>query len=179
MRRASMAIVAAAVGTAALVGLKAQHGGGPAGLVATGPLDPGAEVPGGPPAGSGSPTPRPTAAVWPSVGASAPARPSPSNPAARPITAGPAPTARTLTGTREQAGRYGYVRVKITMTGRQLTAVTMLEETSEPNDAARRAPSILIQEALAAQSADIGNVSQATYTSDAFKASLRAALAKA
>jgi uncharacterized protein with FMN-binding domain len=69
--------------------------------------------------------------------------------------------------------------VKIEMTGTRLTDIIMLEVTSEPNGAARRAPTTLIQEALSAQSADIANVSRATYTSEAFKASLRNALARA
>jgi hypothetical protein len=43
---------------------------------------------------------------------------------------------RTFAGTREQAGGFGYVQVKIEMTGTRLTDITMLEVTSEPNGAA-------------------------------------------
>lgn len=169
MRRASMAIAAAVVGTAGLVGLKVQHDvARPADAVATAPPTPGARAlgqPSGPHTSSAPPAESPATKTG--------------TPKPRTTTSHSPPAVRTFAGTREQAGGYGYVQVKIEMTSTRLTDITMLEVTSEPNGAAREAPATLIQEALAAQSADIANVSRATYTSEAFKASLRNALARA
>ena len=169
MRRASMAIAAAVVGTAGLVGLKVQHDVAPrTDPVATAPHTPGTGAlgqPGRSYTSSASPTASPTTKSG--------------TPKPRSTTSHPPPAVGTITGTREQAGGYGYVQVKIEMAGTRLTDITMLEVTSEPNGAARQAPATLIQEALAARSADIANVSRATYTSEAFKASLRNALAQA
>jgi uncharacterized protein with FMN-binding domain len=181
VRRAWLAVVAAAIGTAGLVAAKtplvAGHG---ADIVATGALDPGAGATDAPAGGPESPAPGPTSTARPSTKASAPGHSaSPTRkPTATKSSAAPAPATRSFNGSRERAGNYGYVRVKITVSGTKMTAITMLEVTSNPNRAARQAPAVLIQEALAAQSADIANVSQATYTSDAFKASLRSALAQ-
>jgi uncharacterized protein with FMN-binding domain len=163
MRRASMAIAAAVVGTAGLVGLKVQHDVAPRGdPVATAPHTPGIGA-------FGQPSRSHTSAS-PTAESGTP----------KPRTTSPSPSAvRTFTGSREQAGGFGFVQVKIEVTGTRLTDITMLEVTSEPNGAALQAPGTLIQEALAARSADIANVSRATYTSEAFKASLRNALSQA
>jgi uncharacterized protein with FMN-binding domain len=168
MRRASMAIAAAVVGTAGLVGLKVQHDV-PAHThpVATAPHTPGAGA-FGQPSRSHTSSANPTAGPITKSG----------TPESRTTTSHSPSAVRTFTGTREPAGGYGYVQVKIEMAGARLTDITMLEVTSEPNGAALQAPATLIQEALAARSADIANVSRATYTSEAFKASLRHALAQ-
>jgi hypothetical protein len=89
------------------------------------------------------------------------------------------PVTRTITGSREAAGDYGYVQVRITMVGSEMTEIILLEVTDSPKRAVRQAPEILIEEALAAQSADIEDVSGATYTSGAFKLSLESALDEA
>ena len=177
MRRATLAIFAAVMGTAVLVGLKAPFGvARPASVVATGPVDPGLPAPS--PSADADPTHavRPSTSPSPPVWSSASTRPTKPGPA--PSTAKPSAVAKTVDGSREQASHYGYVRVRITVTGSRMTDITMLEVTSEPNSAARRAPATLIQEALAAQNADIANVSEATYTSEAFEASLRTALGR-
>jgi uncharacterized protein with FMN-binding domain len=107
----------------------------------------------------------------------------------------PAPTVdvvtKAFTGTRETAGDWGYVQVKVTIekttttTGttskvdRKITAVDVPEF---PNDAARsayissKAIPNLVHETLDAQSADVFLVGGATYTSRAFVNSLQAAL---
>lgn len=155
MKRATTTILGAVIGTIALVGLKTQPGGlQSSDVVATAPVEPGQPTSSGPGRADGSPAP---------------------------ASSGPAKTTatRTVNGSRERAGKYGYVQVQIVMQGNRMTAIKMLEVTSRLNSAARSAPAKLIPQALAAQSAKIGNVSRATYTSDAFKASLRTALAKA
>lgn len=178
MRRATVAIIGVAFAVMGLVGLKVPQDqllGTEA--VATGPVDPSA---GAAPSTSVPPSSAPSGpADAPSAGATdPPPDPSP-EPAPASSEAAPPPETRTFAGSRERAAEFGFVQVEITMVGSELTEVTMLEVTSRPNGAAREAPPILIQEALVAQSADIGNVSQATYTSDAFKASLRYALDQA
>jgi uncharacterized protein with FMN-binding domain len=123
-----------------------------------------------------------------------PAKKKPVTPKPTPTPA-PAPTVdvvtKAFTGTRETAGDWGYVQVKVTIekttttTGttskvdRKITAVDVPEF---PNDAARsayissKAIPNLVHETLDAQSADVFLVGGATYTSRAFVNSLQAAL---
>jgi uncharacterized protein with FMN-binding domain len=81
------------------------------------------------------------------------------------------------TGTVEHF-RWGDVQVRVTVQGGRLVAVEMVLSPSD--DRSRRinsqAQPILESEAIAAQSADIDAVSGATYTSEAYAASLQAAL---
>ena len=160
MRRPLSAVIAAAFGVIGLVGLKIPHGDvRSADVAAPGQVDPTA---------GGQATP-------PSPGVTSGPAPSPSpDPAPGPSTAGP--PSRTVTGSREAAADYGYVQVQITVAGSELTGITLLEVTDSPKKQVRDAPAILVEEALAAQSADIDNVSGATYTSEAFKQSLSSAL---
>jgi uncharacterized protein with FMN-binding domain len=78
--------------------------------------------------------------------------------------------------------KYGPVQVQITVTGSRITAATAVQY---PDSAGRTAEisstSIpkLNQETLAAQSANIDNVSGATYTSQGYISSLQSALDKA
>src|SRR5689334_6899436 len=88
---------------------------------------------------------------------------------------------RTVTGP-SVGTPYGPVQVRVTVNGGRLTDVTTLRH---PNDRRRsieindQALPILRSEALHAQSADIDEVSGATWTSDAYINSLQSALDKA
>lgn len=152
MRRPVSVTIAAAVGVVGLVGLKLPYGD-----VRDAALAPPTQV------GHG----RLGVPVTPGTGPS----PGPSDP--------PELTTRTVTGSRVAAGDYGYVQVQVTLAGPEVTEITFLEVATSPKRQVREAPGTLVQEALAAQSADIDNVSGATYTSEAFKESLRSALAGA
>jgi uncharacterized protein with FMN-binding domain len=160
------AVIAAAVGVIGLVGLKIPYSDvRDPDLAAPGPVDPSPIA--DPPTRSPGATPEATSGPDPSR------QPSP-GPATQTTPA--EPETRSVAGSREPAADYGYVQVQVTMDGSRLTEIILLEVTSSPRKAVREAPAILIEEALAAQSADIDNVSGATYTSEAFKQSLRSAL---
>jgi uncharacterized protein with FMN-binding domain len=81
-----------------------------------------------------------------------------------------------------ESTRYGPVKVRVTVRAGRVVDVSAVElpgnepRSTQINDVA--AP-LLRQEALKAQSASIDVVSGATYTSDAYEASLKTALAKA
>jgi hypothetical protein len=164
------AVIAAAFGVIGLVGLKIPYGDA-RGAEVTAPslVHPSPSV-------AGRPTLSPDAAPTANPGPD-PSRPP--SPGSGPETSPAVPATRTVAGSREPAADYGHVQVRITMVGSELTDITVLEVTSSPKKAVREAPTILIEEALAAQSADIDNVSGATYTSEAFKESLRSALEEA
>nr|WP_202555714.1 FMN-binding protein [Streptomyces sp. SID4950] len=68
----------------------------------------------------------------------------------------------------------GPVQVEVTFDGDTITAVRMLQQPQHPQTAA--AVPQLVEETLAAQSADIDTVSGATVTSDGYRESLQAAL---
>ncbi|MFI6333703.1 FMN-binding protein [Streptomyces sp. NPDC050535] len=68
----------------------------------------------------------------------------------------------------------GDVRVEVTFEGDEIASVRMLLQPNHPQTTA--AVPVLIQETLAAQSADIDTVSGATITSDGYKESLQAAI---
>jgi uncharacterized protein with FMN-binding domain len=129
-----------------------------------------------------------TAAATPTT-ATAPAAAATTAAAAPTTTAAPATTATaasgTATGTVEQiseGGRpFGQIQVKATVATAKVTAVSIVQ--LSPSDG--RSSSIddyavpqLVQETLAAGSAKIDHVSGATYTSQAYVASLQAALDK-
>jgi uncharacterized protein with FMN-binding domain len=78
--------------------------------------------------------------------------------------------------------RFGSVQVQVTVSGGQLTDVTALQLTDDDRKSVQisnRAEPILQSEVLAAQSANVSNVSGATYTSDAYLQSLQSALDQA
>lgn len=77
---------------------------------------------------------------------------------------------------------YGNVQVKVTVSGGKITAVDFLQyPNDQPNSTYinSQAMPYLQQEAIKAQSAQVDGVSGATDTSQAFRESLSAALAKA
>lgn len=88
---------------------------------------------------------------------------------------------KTVTGQTAQT-RYGPVQVQLKVTGKTITAVTVLQSPSgngrdvEINDAALP---VLSQETIQAQSAHIDSVSGATYTSTGYATSLQSALDQA
>jgi uncharacterized protein with FMN-binding domain len=88
----------------------------------------------------------------------------------------------TFTGSNAKALNFGYVQVQVTVSGGQLTDIQFLaypKRDGESVDISNRALPQLRQAALNAQSANISNVSGASWTTRAFKASLNAALAEA
>lgn len=87
------------------------------------------------------------------------------------------------TYTGESVGtRFGDVQVQVTIAGGAITDVTALQLTDSDGRSVQisnRAAPILRQEVLASQSADVANVSGATYTSNAYLSSLQSALDQA
>jgi uncharacterized protein with FMN-binding domain len=136
---------------------------------------------------AGRPAPESAGApTSPSDSAAAPSAPGPSAAApstAAPSTAGSTNTAqtRTLTGSSVRT-RYGNVQVRVTLAGNRITAVDPIQlpdRNGRDQLIDQEAVPILIQETLAAQSAQIDVVSGATYTSDGYARSLQSALDKA
>ena len=72
---------------------------------------------------------------------------------------------------------YGDVQVKVTVVGTEITAIEMLKAESTGNR--ESAFPILVKAALEANSAEVANVGNATYSSEAFRESLKSALDKA
>jgi uncharacterized protein with FMN-binding domain len=78
--------------------------------------------------------------------------------------------------------RYGDVQVAITVAGGTITDVTALQLTDQDGRSVQisnRAAPILRSEVLASQSASVGDISGATYTSRAYLGSLQSALDQA
>jgi uncharacterized protein with FMN-binding domain len=121
----------------------------------------------------------------------------PPDPGSTPTTGAPAsttPTSGTPTNTTPTTGgatrsltgdpfdnRYGTVQVRVTVQGRTITNVTMIQmpDSHERSlEISQEAAPLLLQEALQAQSAQIDIVSGATYTSEGYAQSLQSALDK-
>lgn len=85
------------------------------------------------------------------------------------------PASKTVDGAVIQSG-YGTVQVQVTKSAGKITDITMLQANATNGRAA--AFSYLIQYAIDANSSNFANLSGATYTTEAFKKSLDAALAK-
>lgn len=107
------------------------------------------------------------------------ASPSTSAPAAPPTTASPPATSeKSATGATEQYG-YGALSVQVTMSGAKIVNVQIgslnTADTYSQQLAAQVVPS-LRREVLTAQSARISTISGATYTSEAYAASVQSAL---
>jgi len=77
--------------------------------------------------------------------------------------------------------RYGNVQVSVTITNGAIADITWLQAPSggESGRISEQAAPILVQEALAAQSANVDSVTGASYTSDDFQSSLQSALDQA
>jgi uncharacterized protein with FMN-binding domain len=123
--------------------------------------------------------------VEPATSTTAPATTpaSPSTPDATPKATTPAPApkpAPNTSGTTHDGSavryQYGTVQVSVTKSGGKITAVNMLQEGA--TDGRQAAFTYLVDLAIQANGSGFGNLSGATFTVDAFKQSLEAALAK-
>jgi uncharacterized protein with FMN-binding domain len=72
---------------------------------------------------------------------------------------------------------YGDVQVKVTIVGSDITSIEMIKAESTGNR--ESAFPLLVKAALEANSAEVANVGNATYSSEAFRESLKSALDKA
>lgn len=81
----------------------------------------------------------------------------------------------TATGDSIESG-FGPVQVQITSDNGKLTKIDLVQAVS--TGGRDQAFPLLVEAALKANGSNIGNVSQATYTTDAFKQSLDSAMAK-
>jgi uncharacterized protein with FMN-binding domain len=164
MRRAPIVITATLVGTAGVLLFKPLP---PSSSVAA----PVANDPGATTGSSDDATPPPATA--PSTGPSAASSPTTSSGASKRST--------TVTGDLE-TDRYGDTQVSATITNGRITAVTTVKyNDGDPRSAfiSQQAIPILRQEILARQTAAVDAVGGATYTSNAYEASLQSALDKA
>lgn len=109
-----------------------------------------------------------------------PSASTPAQPTATPST--PVSSDGTFSGGAARAGAFGKVQVQITVASGKVTAINILQvptADSKSVDINNRAIPRLIDDAIASQSASVSNVSGASYTSRAFKASLQSALTAA
>ena len=135
-------------------------------------------------------TPAPTAtqaASTPAPAATATKKATATTPAPAPTTAAPAPApakakpSGTFTGSTSQT-RFGPVQVQITLVNGKITAANALQYPNNDfrsQQISQQAIPYLVQETLAANSADIQGVGGASYTSQGWYDSLVSALAKA
>lgn len=96
-------------------------------------------------------------------------------------TTGVGNTAATYTGSSVQT-RFGLVQVAVTVSAGTITDVTALHLTDDGRKSVQisnRAAPILRDEVIASQSANVSNVSGATYTANAYLESLQSALDQA
>jgi uncharacterized protein with FMN-binding domain len=149
-------------------------------VVDQGPAVPSAVTPESTSAASATPTPE-------TVSSSAPAKTTVAAPAVTPKASAPAPAPVVApdpvpkpTGTTKDGSavryQYGTVQVSVTKAAGKITDIAMLQEGA--TDGRQAAFSFLIDLATKANGANFGNLSGATYTTDAFKQSLESALAK-
>ncbi|SBT48924.1 FMN-binding protein [Micromonospora narathiwatensis] len=195
MRRALLAITGLAAGTTALVVLKGSPGAtqvaqdrpvAEAPIAPDGPsaptLTPGATDPAG---GSVAPSASTTARPSPRAGASrtpgTAARPTTAAPKA--TTSAPRPATRTVTGP-VVGYKYGSLQVRITLSGSRIVDATALGlpqggQSGLRSDDVQARYSGTSGQVVAKQSANLDTVSGATYTSDAYRQSLQAAIDRA
>jgi uncharacterized protein with FMN-binding domain len=116
-------------------------------------------------------TTEPTATTEPAPSATATSEPAPS------ATTAPAATSGTYTSQTVQY-RYGRIQLEIAVTDGALTDINLLQATTEGRGY-DQAPPILVNAALQAGGTNFGNLSGATFTTQAFKQALDDALAQA
>jgi uncharacterized protein with FMN-binding domain len=201
MRRALLAITGLAAGTTALVVLKGSPGASqvvqdrPAAEAAVAPDAPSAPgltpaAPGAPAVPSGS-APGGNASAKPSAKAGAGRTPAatpgttakPSTAAPKASTSAPKPVTRTVTGP-VVSYKYGSLQVRITLNGTRIvdaTALGMPEggQSGLRSDDVQARYSGTAGEVVARQGTNLNTVSGATYTSDAYRQSLQAAIDRA
>ena len=120
-----------------------------------------------------TPAPKPTA---PTVAPTKPGTTATPTPTPAPTTPTPTP-ARPITKTSEQiAYKYGVVQISITKTDGSITAVSLVKGDTSNGRAA--AYDILSNATIQVQGTNYGNVSGATFTTDAYKLAVENALGK-
>jgi uncharacterized protein with FMN-binding domain len=196
MRRILLGLMGAAVGTALMVGYKAMGAQATGPVATTGTQNHAGNAaagtgPSGVPGQTGQPgpnTPGVSAAPGMTTGPGA-------NPSAHPTTSGTTPPpkttttttappqSRTITGNAVAASTAksptcgecsGNMQVRITVTGTHIDSITTIQQSNRPLSTA----STLTAQALSAQSANVGNISGATYSSLAWKQSLQSAISQ-
>jgi uncharacterized protein with FMN-binding domain len=199
MRRIVLGLLATAIATSLLIGLKSPAAMSQLGVSAEAPADPASNgepavgqpdaslTPGAPgaPGASGGPsatatgpgvTPGPTTAAAgqpPATTGGTSTKPPATTPPK--TTAAAPPASRTILGTAFAAGGFGNMQVKIIVTGTHIDDVVTVQKSNQPKDVATH----WVNQILAAQSASVvGNVSGATFSSTAYKQSLQSAIAK-
>jgi len=168
MRRAPIVVAATVVGTAGVLLFK--------------PLAPSALES----AATASPTTGSTSTGSQASGSSAASTGSSATPSSAPSASASASSGSTAKSTTVdgdvETDRYGNTQVRVTIKAGKITAVTVLQyNDGDPRSAqiSQDAIPTLRQEVLQKQSAAVDAVSGATYTSNAYKASLQSALDKA
>ena len=170
MKRVILSVTATVVGVIALLSFKSAS--------------PVASVSGGLPSAGLPGSSAPASATSPSSSTSTGAPPDPSTSGGTSSAAAPSassPTSLSYTGVAEQT-RYGIVQVKVTVSGKKITNVAFAQLTAFDGRSQQinsEAAPILLQETLAAQSANINSVSGASYTSQGYVQSLQSALDRA
>jgi len=115
------------------------------------------------------------------VGGTATPTASAAAPAAAAAAAAAAPTDGTWQGSTVGTP-YGNMQVQVTISGGKITDVTPLQLTGPGGRSVQisnQAAPMLLQEVLAAQSANVSSIGGATYTSDGYLQSLQSALSQA
>jgi uncharacterized protein with FMN-binding domain len=193
MRRIVMALLGTAIGTTLLIGLKTQGAVTELGLSAGAPADPansgdlaagqpGASLTPEATAGPGAAAADPGASAGPTASGKAPSASAATT--TKPLTAtatkttAAAAASRTILGDAAQVtwqgDNYGNMQVKIVVTGTHINDVVTVQKSSRSGSVS----TTLRTQALNAQSANVGNVSGATASSNAYKRSLQSAIAK-
>jgi uncharacterized protein with FMN-binding domain len=187
MRRIVMALIGTVAGVTLLVGLKSPAAPGAQPLSAAAPPDPSTPAGAGASPGPAGPTGTPGSTAGPNgAPTTGPANPpGPTSTAPGPATTPPRTTAptgsRTITGTAFAARTAkspncgecsGNMQVRIVVTGKHIDSIQTIQVSNRPKSVA----STLTQQALTAQSANVGTVSGATYSALAWKQSLQSAI---
>jgi uncharacterized protein with FMN-binding domain len=175
MKRVILSVTGTVLGVVALLSYKTHSP-----LISTSGELPSAALPG---STSAAPTSTSPAKSAPTTSAGAPPNKSTagSTPSSRPATTPSRAASVSYTGTAEQT-RYGIVQVKVTVSGSRITDVSFVQLTAFDGRSQQinsYAAPILLQETLAAQSANINSVSGASYTSQGYVQSLQSALDQA
>ena len=164
--------------------LLGQHAN-PAGAFVAAPAEQQSQGPSAAPSSSAAQatSPAQTKAAKPTQSASA----SPSPSATKSATAKPSPT-KTATSTPTPSAatynsgvvnyQYGTIELQVTVSGGHLDSINLLQATTHGRQYAN-VPSILADAAVKAGGSNFGNLSGATYTTNAFKKALDAALSNA
>ena len=131
------------------------------------------------PSASASPTQAPTGSPTASATPTKAPTPAPTQtkaPTPEPTqTKVPSPTTVTKISAAESY-RYGVIQLEVTKSGGAITGIALVQAGATGGRQAAFDP--LVNAAIQAQGSNFGNLSQATYTTQAFKAALESALAK-